>query len=620
MNLEYLAKVVVTGQRNGRRAIYPDTVFGTDSHTTMTNGLGVLGWGVGGIEAEAAMLGQPSSMLIPSVVGFRLHGALRPASTATDLVLRVTEILRKKGVVGKFVEFFGPGLGSLSLADRATIANMAPEYGATMGYFPVDAQTLAYLRFTGRDRSTLEAIETYYRRQGLFTMPMLPTGTTPKRWNSTLGPSSASPVPSDGTGGSAQSKKPSGRRWYRCLTKGRAPGRTLLTAGFGGRGARIRGEAGIPQGDPGFRQRRRSPSPRFRRHRGDHQLHQHQASVMMPPAGAQCRGEPHQTVGEDKLAPGSKVVTEYLRLQASTFRLIRGFNLVGYGCTCIGNGPLGGSAGAVQENDLVAVSVLSGQNFGPDQPARAGELRPLRRWWWPTPSPGRWTSTSLTTRSAREGQHAVFLKDLWPTPEITATINSSLTSEMFRRRTGSSTAMTRGRRSPFRGSDSPGRTVDLSGGALLRRNVGARRLSEIAGMRVLALWATRPRPHFAGWFDQASGPAGKPDRSASILLISIRTAPAAATTVMMRGTFANIRLRNLLAPGTEGGDHPSRCARSISIFDAAALYRVTGTPLMVIAGKEYGSGSSRDWTRKDRTCSVSVWSSPKAMSGSIAAT
>ncbi len=630
VNLEYLAKVVVTAPRDGREAIYPDTVFGTDSHTTMINGLGVLGWGVGGIEAEAAMLGQPSSMLIPNVVGFRLHGALRPASTATDLVLRVTEILRKKGVVGKFVEFFGPGLGSLTLADRATIANMAPEYGATMGYFPVDAQTLAYLRFTGRSAAAIEAIESYYRTQGLFYDAAAPDRRYSEEIELDLGTVTAS---------IAGPKRPQDRVE---LTRSRTAFRTSLVQMLADTGAtpgkestdRWIAEGGAVRGSEA------ALRPDFLREipvEGDGTGYSISHGSVVIAAITSCtntsnpsvmiaagllarkavdRGLTSKPWVKTSLAPGSKVVTEYLRASGLDAALdALGFNLVGYGCTtCIGNsGPLPERiAKAVQENDLVAVSVLSGnRNFEGriNQHVRANYLA----------SPPLVVAYALAGTMdidllndpigiGRDGK-PVFLKDLWPTPdEITTTIASSLKSGMF----------TDTYKGVFDGDDAwkaivvpPGerfawdehstyiRPAPFFEG--MSREPG--RLSDIAGMRVLALLGdsvTTDHISPAGSI-QASGPAGK-------YLIANGVDPADFNSygsrrgnheVMMRGTFANIRLRNLLAPGTEGGVtiHPEAPA-PVSIFDAAQLYRVTGTPLMVIAGKEYGSGSSRDWAAK----------------------
>ncbi len=623
VNLEYLARVVATGERDGRRTIYPDTVFGTDSHTTMINGLGVLGWGVGGIEAEAAMLGQPSSMLIPNVVGFRLHGSLRPATTATDLVLRVTEILRNKGVVGKFVEFFGPGLGSLTLADRATIANMAPEYGATMGYFPVDAQTLAYLRFTGRDAATVEAVETYYRAQGLFHDADAPDRRYSEEIDLDLGTVTAC---------LAGPKRPQDRVE---LTRSKTSFRTSLvrmldeTPGGPARG-----------GADGWIAGSDSPRPEFLREvrvsdNGKGYSISHGSVVIaaitsctntsnpsvMVAAGllakkAVDRGLTSKPWVKTSLAPGSKVVTEYLRASGLDAPLdALGFNLVGYGCTtCIGNsGPLPEPiARAVQENDLVAVSVLSGnRNFEGriNQHVRANYLA----------SPPLVVAYALAGTmdidllndpigAGKEGS-PVFLRDIWPTPdEIAATINASLKSEMF---TGTY-------RGVFEGDDAwkaiavpPGERFSWDERSTyirpapffdgMSREPG--RLSDIPGMRVLALLGdsvTTDHISPAGSI-QASGPAGKYLIANGVDPVDFNSYGSRRGNheVMMRGTFANIRLRNLLAPGTEGGVtiHPDAPA-PVSIFDAAALYRVTGTPLLVIAGREYGSGSSRDWAAK----------------------
>ncbi|HLF15049.1 MAG TPA: aconitate hydratase AcnA [Bacteroidota bacterium] len=629
VNLEFLAKVVITADRAGRPTVYPDTVFGTDSHTTMINGLGVLGWGVGGIEAEAAMLGQPSSMLIPRVVGFRLYGALRPSATATDLVLRVTEILRKKGVVGKFVEFFGAGIASLSLADRATIANMAPEYGATMGYFPVDAETLAYLKFTGRDRATLGMIEAYYREQGLFYDANSPDRTYSEVIELDLGTVAAS---------IAGPKRPQDRVE---LTDSKKSFRSSLVRMLEAKGTAV----GKPAAEQWIAE---SVSPAAKggtrpdflkdvpvRDGGSEYVISHGSVVIaaitsctntsnpsvMIAAGllakkAVGKGLSRKPWVKTSLAPGSKVVTEYLRASGLDEPLNKlGFNLVGYGCTtCIGNsGPLpDGISRAVQDNDLVVVSVLSGnRNFEGriNQHVRANYLA----------SPPLVVAYALAgTMDIDLGRDPigtgsdgspVFLKDLWPSPgEVTAALNGSLKSEMFvgvyrgvfeGDEAWKSLAAPGGERFDWDEKSTYIRPAPFFEG--MSKTPGP--LTDITGLRVLAMLGdsvTTDHISPAGSI-QASGPAGK-------YLIARSVDPADFNSygsrrgnheIMMRGTFANIRLRNLLVPGKEGGVtiHPDS-PEPVSIFDAAMKYRSSGTPLMIIAGREYGSGSSRDWAAK----------------------
>ncbi len=625
VNLEFLARVVVTTETS----IYPDTVFGTDSHTTMINGLGVLGWGVGGIEAEAAMLGQPSSMLIPQVVGFRLHGAMRPSSTATDLVLRVTEILRKKGVVGKFVEFFGAGLSALSLADRATIANMAPEYGATMGYFPVDAVTLAYLKFTGRDAATIGAIEAYYREQGLFYDANSPK----RRYSEVLDLDLGSVVASI-----AGPKRPQDRVE---LTESKRSFRSSLVQMLEAKGTAFEkpaadrwiAEAGSPL-------RGSSTRPDFLkeipvRENGGGYAVAHGSVVIAAITSCTNTSNPSVMIAagllakkavalglsakpwvKTSLAPGSKVVTEYLRAAGLDKPLdTLGFNLVGYGCTtCIGNsGPLPHEISkAVQENDLVVVSVLSGnRNFEGriNQDVRANYLA----------SPPLVVAYALAGTmdidlgtdqigTGRDGS-PVFLKDLWPSPEeITATMNESLKSEMFvgvyrgvfeGDEAWKSLAAPTGERFAWDPASTYIRPAPFFDGM----TETPERLVDITGLRVLAFLGdsvTTDHISPAGSI-QASGPAGKylVEHGVDSADFNSYGSRRGNHEVMMRGTFANIRLRNLLAPGTEGGVtvHPD-WPEPVSIFDAAMKYRASGVPLLVIAGKEYGSGSSRDWAAK----------------------
>jgi aconitate hydratase len=609
--------------------LYPDTVFGTDSHTTMINGLGVLGWGVGGIEAEAAMLGQPSTMLIPQVVGFRMSGALNPGATATDLVLRVTEILRRKGVVGKFVEFFGPGMAALSLADRATIANMAPEYGATMGYFPVDAVTLDFLRFTGRDRATIELIEAYYREQGLFYEP----GSADRSYSEVIDLDLGTVVPSI-----AGPKRPQDRIELTASKKAyrsslvqmlEAKGTPVDAAAAGSWVAESDGGTGSSGAAPGFLRLATvgSGGPSYSIGHGSVVIaaitsctNTSNPSVLIA-AGllarkAVERGLASKPWVKTSLAPGSKVVTEYLRASGLDKPLDElGFNLVGYGCTtCIGNsGPLPEEiAKAVQENDLVVVSVLSGnRNFEGriNQHVRANYLA----------SPPLVVAYAIAgtmdidferepVGTSKDGS-PVFLRDLWPSPEeVTRTMNASLKSEMF----------TSVYRSVFEGDDAwksltapKGERFEWDAASTYIRpapffdgmSKTPARLADIANLRVLAVLGdsvTTDHISPAGSI-QPSGPAGQ-------YLVARGVAPADFNSygarrgnheVMMRGTFANIRLRNLMVPGKEGGItvHPDS-PEPVSIFGASEKYRAAGTPLMVIAGKEYGSGSSRDWAAK----------------------
>ena len=632
INLEYLARTVFTAQRNGEPWAYPDTLVGTDSHTTMINGLGVLGWGVGGIEAEAAMLGQPISMLIPQVVGFKLVGKLRPGATATDLVLVVTQMLRKKGVVGKFVEFFGPGLSSLSLADRATIANMSPEYGATMGFFPVDEGTLEYLRFTGRSKELVELVEAYTREQGLFHSHNAPEPEFSDLLELDLGtvePSLAGP------------KRPQDRV---PLSQAKGAYRKALVEMLEAKGISIDKEAAAawidePSGTKGGQADQSLVSTVLKSipvRKNESQFDLSNGSVViaaitsctntsnpsvMVAAGllakkAVERGLEAKPWVKTSLAPGSKVVTDYLR-ESGLDRYLNqlGFSLVGYGCTtCIGNsGPLPEPiAKAVQENDLVAVSVLSGnRNFEGRVHAqvRANNLAspPLVVAYALVGT----MNTDIQSEPIGIGKDGkpVYLRDIWPTPEeVEATIRSSVKSEMFHHQYSN----------VFEGSDE-WKSLPVPTGARYEwdatstyikaapffgefpRDPHPRR--DIVGARVLALLGdsvTTDHISPAGSIS-TKGPAGK-------YLIEHRVQPLEFNSygarrgnheVMMRGTFANIRLRNLLAPGTEGGVtvHPSS-KEPISIYDAAVLYRDEGTPLIIIAGKEYGSGSSRDWAAK----------------------
>ncbi len=594
VNVEYLARVIFRTDGGDGALAYPDTLVGTDSHTTMVNGLGVLGWGVGGIEAEAAMLGQPVSMLIPQVVGFRLSGELPEGATATDLVLRVTELLRKHGVVGKFVEFYGPGLEKLPLADRATIANMAPEYGATCGIFPIGEETLKYLRFTGRAESHVRLVEAYAREQGLFHTADSPEPEFSETLALDLGtvePALAGPrrpqdrVPLATVKASFQAAAAQLARPDRPQTAGQdvKDGAVVIAA---------------------ITSCTNTSNP----------------SVMVA-AGlvakkAVERGLARKPWVKTSLAPGSKVVTDYLTDAGLTPYLEQlGFNLVGYGCTtCIGNsGPLPEAvSAAIQAGDLVAVSVLSGnRNF-------EGRINPDVRANYLASPPlvvayalaGRMDFDPLTEPLGTDAEGApVFLKDIWPTrQEVEETMRASVRPEMFQRQYAEVfEGDERWRALPTPEGDlfdwdddstyvqHPPYFVDMP-----ERPVAP---GDIRGARVLALLGDSVTT------DHIS-PAGsiKKDSPAGKYLIGLGVEPKDFNSygarrgnhqVMLRGTFANIRLRNKLVPGVEGGfTRVFPGGEQTTIYDASVRYAAQGTPLLVIAGKEYGTGSSRDWAAK----------------------
>ncbi len=596
VNLEYLARVVFREKQNGAWIAFPDSLVGTDSHTTMVNGLGVFGWGVGGIEAEAAMLGQPLSMLIPAVVGFKLHGRLPEGATATDLVLTVTQMLRKKGVVGKFVEFYGTGLSSLTLPDRATIANMAPEYGATMGFFPVDSETLAYLRFTARAEDQVRLVEAYTKEQGLFRTDQTPDPIFSDRLELDL----ASVVPTMAGPKRPQDSVP--------LTEAKSAFEKSLI-------------------EPPKHASVQNNGDKFDLADGSVVIaaitsctNTSNPSLMLG-AGllakkAVERGLTSKPWVKTSFAPGSKVVTDYIE-KAGLWPSLNslGFNLVGYGCTtCIGNsGPLSEPIGkAIKDNNLVAVSVLSGnRNF-------EGRINPLCRANY-LASPPLVVAYALAGRmdfdivnepigNDKTGK-PVYLRDIWPSPqEVESTMRSSVTSEMFSKEYAD----------VFTG-DEHWRALPIPEGDLyawddkstyiknppyfegMQVRPGA--ITDLRGLRALAFLGdsiTTDHISPAGSI-QADGPAGK-------YLIAHGVQPKDFNSygarrgnheVMMRGTFANIRLRNQLAPGTEGGwtiHQPS--GEKMSIYSAAMQYRDEKVPLVIIAGKEYGSGSSRDWAAK----------------------
>jgi aconitate hydratase len=633
INLEYLAQAVYTADVGGETLAYPDTLVGTDSHTTMINGLGVLGWGVGGIEAEAAMLGQPISMLIPQVVGFKLHGKLRPGATATDLVLTVTQMLRKKGVVGKFVEFFGSGLSSLSLADRATIGNMAPEYGATMGFFPVDDETLRYLRFTGRDEERINLVEAYCKEQGLFHAANSPEpefSDTVELDLDTVEPSLAGP------------KRPQDRV---TLSDSRRAFRMALAEMLEARGAQINKEAVTRWADEGGSDAGSAEIDKsmvdnclktvhVRKNGTEFDLGHGSVVIaaitsctntsnpsVMVAAGllakkAVERGLQSKPWVKTSLAPGSKVVTDYLAEAGLTTYLNQlGFNLVGYGCTtCIGNsGPLAEPiAKAVQENDLVAASVLSGnRNF-------EGRINPhVRANYLASPPLVVAYALAGTMNIDIENEplgtdpngKPVHLSDIWPSPqEVETTIRACVKSEMFRRQYANvfdggkewnELPVPKGARYEWDRQSTYIKAAPYFE-EMPREPVAPQ---DIRGARVLALLGdsvTTDHISPAGSIS-AKSPAGKylMDRGIEPRDFNSYGSRRGNHEVMMRGTFANIRLRNLMAPGTEGGwtIHPSS-PDPMFIYDAAMKYKADGTPLIIIAGKEYGSGSSRDWAAK----------------------
>jgi aconitate hydratase len=597
VNLEYLARVVCAMPSGTRMEAYPDSVVGTDSHTTMINALGVFGWGVGGIEAEAAMLGQPSSMLIPEVVGFRLHGRLREGATATDLVLTVTEMLRKKGVVGKFVEFFGSGLSSLSVPDRATIANMAPEYGATMGFFPVDAETLAYLHFTARAQEHIALVEAYCKEQMLFRNDETPA----PLFNSTLELDLGSVEPTVAGPKRPQDRVP--------LRQAKSSFKKVL------------------EGTPDKHVTIRNNGDSFDLSSGSVVIaaitsctNTSNPSLMLG-AGllakkAVERGLHVKPWVKTSLAPGSKVVTSYLAAAGLTPYLEKlKFHLVGYGCTtCIGNsGPLPDAIGAaIKDNNLIAVAVLSGnRNF-------EGRIHPLVRANYLASPPlvvayalaGR-MDVDLTTEPLGNDTAGkpVFLKDIWPSPqEIETTVRAAVTTAQYSKEY-----------SEVYEGDAHWKSLPIPQGDIYKWDPKSTyikmppyfenmpkappALADIHGARVLAVLGdsvTTDHISPAGSIPMDS-PAGK-------YLIANGLKPHEFNSygarrgnheVMMRGTFANIRLRNQLAPGTEGGWTlylPG--GEKMSIYDAAVRYREAGVPLVVLAGKEYGSGSSRDWAAK----------------------
>jgi aconitate hydratase len=599
VNLEYLGQVVWTREENGETYAYPDTLVGTDSHTTMINGLGVLGWGVGGIEAEAAMLGQPVSMLIPEVIGFRLTGKLNEGVTATDLVLTVTQMLRKHGVVGKFVEFFGPGLDHLPLADRATIGNMAPEYGATCGFFPVDQVTIDYLRLTGRNEERIALVEAYSKAQGMWR----DTNSPDPEFTATLELDLSQVRPSV-----AGPKRPQDR-----VTLGNIGANFDLLLETSGRKQQTDTEFAVA-------------GEQFQLKHGAVVIaaitsctNTSNPNVLMA-AGLVAkkaieRGLQRQPWVKTSLAPGSKVVTDYLERAGLTRYLDElGFNLVGYGCTtCIGNsGPLPDAIGqAITDNDLIVSSVLSGnRNF-------EGRVHPLVKANW-LASPPLVVAFALagTTRIDMDREplgydaqnQPVYLKDIWPSSAEIAEAVASIDGEMFRSRYAD----------VFSG-DEHWQKIPVSAGDTYAWDAGSSYVqnppyfedigqpptppTDVENARVLALFGdsiTTDHISPAGNI-KASSPAGTYLQSLGVAPDDFNSYGSRRGNheVMMRGTFANIRIRNEMLGGEEGGNtlyQPS--GERLSIYDAAMRYQAEGVPLVVIAGKEYGTGSSRDWAAK----------------------
>jgi aconitate hydratase len=648
VNLEYLARVVFTAEIDGEFFAYPDTLVGTDSHTTMINGLGVLGWGVGGIEAEAAMLGQPVSMLIPQVVGYKLTGKLREGATATDLVLTVTQALRKLGVVGKFVEFYGPGITELALADRATIGNMAPEYGATCGIFPVDAETLRYLRLTGRSEEQIALVEAYYKEQGLFHTAGAPEAEYTQTLELNLGdvePSVAGPrrpqdrvLLKDAARSFAEqlpsllapTAKPLGSRtavaWQRdnitdtaiAAEDNEGPDRSSETSSAAQPVAvqvssTVKARFGV---DPD-------------------QYLDHGSVVIAAITSCTNTSNPSVMIAagllakkavekgltvppwvKTSLAPGSRVVTDYYQKAGLLPYLDKlRFNVVGYGCTtCIGNsGPLPSDVSkSIEDHGLVAVSVLSGnRNFEGrvNVDVRANYLM----------SPPLVVAYALAGRighnfdadplGADQAGKPVYLKDIWPTQaEVSASIERAVSSEGFRKEYATVTdgdASWQGLSFPT--GDvyqwEPDSTYIRKAPYFDGMTMTPTPITDIAGARVLAVLGdsvTTDHISPAGSI-KTNGPAGKylSERGVKPADFNSYGSRRGNHEVMVRGTFANVRLRNKLAPGTEGG--VTRLlpeGEQMSIFDASVKYAEHGVPLIILAGKEYGSGSSRDWAAK----------------------
>jgi aconitate hydratase len=608
VNLEYLAKVVQKSPHNGLEVAYPDSLVGTDSHTTMINGLGVLGWGVGGIEAEAVMLGQPLFFLLPEVVGFKLTGALPEGATATDLVLRVTELLRKQGVVSKFVEFYGPGLAKLSLPDRATIANMAPEYGATIGFFPVDSETLRYMVGTGRDEELVDLVERYCKAQGLFH-----TSDSPEPiFSETLELDMSTVVPS-----LAGPKRPQDRidlsnmktQWVNGLTSPVGP------KGFGLSEAQVQTKVHIEQAGRGYELT-------------------HGAVVIAAITSCTNTSNPSVMIGagllakkavergldvkpwvKTSMAPGSKVVTKYMELSGLTPYLeALNFHTVGYGCTtCIGNsGPLPEHiSAAIKQGDLVAAAVLSGnRNFegriSPDVRANFLASPPLVVAYAIAGT----VNIDLTHEPLGYDPNGepVYLRDVWPSQEeVRSAVRASLKPELYRQEYAN----------VFDGNEEFNQ-IPVAGGDLFAWDEYStyiqrppffdveRELAPVEGIRGARVLAMMPDSTTTDHISPAGSIA--PGSPAASYLEEHDVARAEWNSygsrrgnheVMMRGTFANTRIKNQMLPGVEGGvTKYIPTGETLAIWEAAERYMQDGTPLVILAGKEYGTGSSRDWAAK----------------------
>src|SRR6476646_10777116 len=645
VNLEFLARVVFVNEDGGKRTLYPDTLVGTDSHTTMINGLGVLGWGVGGIEAEAVMLGQPYFMLLPEVIGMKLVGELPLGTTATDLVLTVTQMLRKKGVVDKFVEFYGPGLSALGLADRATIANMAPEYGATMGFFPADAETVRYLERTGRGSAICERVERYSKEQGLFRTDATPDPEFTSTLELDLGtvtPSLAGPKRPQDLVPLTQLKRhfvvslpslmsanvPAARKELAESAYSRWMGEGGANATIGEHGAKET-MAAVAAADP-------DAPPIVRGQLDGCDITLHDGSVLIA-AITSCTNtsNPSVMIGaglvakkavekglsrkpwvKTSLAPGSKVVTDYLKAAGLDKCLDQlGFNLVGYGCTtCIGNsGPLPEDVSAAIEADgLVVASVLSGnRNFEGrvQQQVRANYLgSPPLVVAYAIAGTMNVDTTTEPLGTGKDGK-PVYLRDIWPTQaEVQQTMISSVSSEQFHKQYSDvfkgdprwqKLEVPTGNRFAWASDSTYVRNPPFLENVTLQPEP----LLNVTGARVLALLGdsiTTDHISPAGSIKKDS-PAGKylMDHGVQPHEFNSYGARRCNHEVMMRGTFAHTRLRNLVAPGTEGGFTTYFPESSVMpIYDAAMKYKAAGIPLLVIAGKEYGSGSSRDWAAK----------------------
>ena len=594
VNVEHLAKVVWTGDEN---IVYPDTLVGTDSHTTMVNGLGVLGWGVGGIEAEAAMLGQPISMLIPEVVGFKLTGEMREGTTATDLVLRIVEMLRKKGVVGKFVEFFGPALNHLSLPNRSTIANMAPEYGATCGIFPIDKETIAYLELTAREPETIKLVETYAKAQGMWRDENTPDPVftdTLELDVSTIEPAISGP------------KRPQDRIDLKAAQPAFANVLKDMASADAPREVPVEGaDHGLRDGDvviAAITSCTNTSNPDVLVAAGLVAKKAHELGLQSKPWV------------KTSLAPGSQVVADYLDAAGLQTHLdAMGFNIAGFGCTtCIGNsGPLADEiAGAITDGELIATAVLSGnRNF-------EGRISPHVRANYLASPPlvvayaiaGSMTRDLLNDPLGKDKDgNPVYLKDIWPTnAEVAQVVGDVVTADKYRARYSDvfkGTADWQNVKAPA------GETFTWREGSTYIANppffAGLApepdAVTDIKGAKMLALLGDSVTT------DHIS-PAGaiKKDSPAGGYLLGYQVRPEDFNSygsrrgnhdVMMRGTFANIRIRNEMCPGTEGGVTMYGTEQT-SIYDAAMKHQADGTPLIVVAGKEYGTGSSRDWAAK----------------------